>query len=249
MDDIQHPFRKGLVDALPIFFGYLAVGFTLAVAAVAKGFAGWAPVLLAGIQISGTGQGAITNGVSFVDGAAVGLAASAIACMALNLRYVLLSLALSQRLRPGVTLRERLLVALGVTDEIVAVAISRPFRPSFVYVMGLLLCSWTGWVGGSALGVVGTSLLPADLLAPLGIALYAMFIAIVTPMAKKSRPILVCVAIAAGLNLVLHVLPAAIRPSDNLSMLASGLVAAGVCAALFPHREEASTPEGKEDPA
>lgn len=249
MDDIQHPFRKGLVDALPIFFGYLAVGFTLAVAAAAKGFPGWAPILLAGIQISGTGQGAITNGISYVDGAVVGLAASAIACMALNLRYVLLSLALSQRLRPGVTLRQRLLVALGVTDEIVAVAISRPFRPSFVYVMGLLLCSWTGWVGGSALGVVGTSLLPVELLAPLGIALYGMFIAIVTPMAKKSRPIFVCVALAAGLNLLFHGIPNAIRPSDNLAMLLSGLLSAAVCAAWFPHREEPAEPDRKEDAA
>lgn len=241
MPDRQPSFRRGFIDALPILFGYMAVGFTLAVSAVAKGFPGWAPVLLAGIQISGTGQGAITNGLTIAaDGAAAGCVAASVTCLALNLRYVLLSLALAQKLASGVTLRRRFLLSFSVTDEIVAMAVTRPFRPTFAYTMGLLASSWLGWTGGTALGVACASALPESILARLGIALYAMFIAILAPVAKKSRPAAFCIAVAAALNVALLALPCAVRPSGNAALLASGIVAAAVCAWKFPHKEEAS---------
>ncbi len=227
-------FRAGFADALPILFGYFAVGFTVAVAAVANGHPVWSPVLLSLTHVSGTSQGAIANGVTFRAGPVPGLGELALLCLALNLRYVLLALAVAQRLGPGVTLRRRLAMAMGITDEIVAMAVSRPLPLAFPYFMGLFASSYLGWNAGTLLGAFGTTLLPAASLKPLGIALYAMFIAIVTPAARKSRATLFCVAVAAVISVSLGLLPAEARPSPAVATLIAGVVAAALGALIFP---------------
>lgn len=231
-------FARGFADALPICFGYFAVGFTVAVAAVVHGHPVWSPLLLSLTHVSGTSQGAIAGRVDFTSGPMAGCWEVALLCLALNLRYVLLALALAQRLPPGTGFFKRLLLAYGVTDENVALAVSRPFPLSFRYLAGLMLSSWLGWNAGTLLGAFGASWLPADRLAPLGIALYAMFVAIVVPAARASRPMLLCVALAAALNVGLNLLPAPIRPPAGLAMLASGILAAGLCALLFPAQKD-----------
>lgn len=231
-------FRKGFIDAMPILLGYFAVGFTVAVAAIANGHPIWSPILLSLTHISGTSQGAIVNNVVFKSSAIPGLGELLLLCMALNLRYVLLSLAVAQKLNPSTSIPKRLLLACGITDEIVAVAISQPVTLTFTYVLGLFVSSYLGWNAGTIVGAFGTTLLPASLLAPLAIALYAMFIAIVTPMAKKSKPALLCVALAAFINIILHILPEAIQPKDSIAILISGTIAAAIGAIIYPHREE-----------
>lgn len=225
-------FRRGFVDALPICLGYFGVGFAIAAAAVAGGHPVWSPVLQSLVQLSGTSQGAFSHRA--IPGPPGGAWALFLLCAGLNLRYVLLSLALAQKLPAGLGLGRRLLAACSVTDENVALAVSRPFALTPAYLGGVLASSYLGWNAGNALGAVGTSLLPASALGPLGIALYAMFAAIVVPAAKQSRATLLCVAGAALLNLALRSLPEAARPAPALALLVSGVAAAAVCAWLFP---------------
>lgn len=235
-------FRRGFADALPICFGYCAVGFTVAAAAVAHAYPAWAPILLSATHLSGTSQGAIVGRVDLSSAVSPGFAEVALLCIALNLRYVLMAVAVAQKLPPGTGLRGRVLAAAAVTDEIVAVAVSRPFSITLPYVAGLLVSSALGWNAGTVLGVAGTAFLPEKFVAPLGIALYAMFVAIVVPAAKASRPAMLCVVGAAVLNAALSCLPAAVRPSPAISVLLAGVAAAAVCAFL-PERG------GKEDAA
>ncbi|MBP5786870.1 MAG: AzlC family ABC transporter permease [Kiritimatiellae bacterium] len=242
-------FGRGFADALPICFGYFAVGFTVAVAAVVHGHPVWSPLLMSGTHVSGTSQGAIAERVDFMSGPMAGWWEVALLCLALNLRYVLLALALAQKLPPGTGFGKRLLLAYGVTDENVALAVSRPFELSFRYVAGLMLSSWLGWNAGTVCGAFGAAWLPADRLAPLGIALYAMFVAIVVPAARASRPMLLCVALAAGLNAGFSALPQGVRPPAGAAMLVSGVVAAGVCALLFPAKRREGDGGGKGEAA
>lgn len=233
-------FGRGFADALPICFGYFAVGFTVAVAAVVHGHPVWSPLLMSVTHVSGTSQGAIAGRVDFAAGPAAGWWEVALLCLALNLRYVLLALALAQKLGPGTGLWKRLLLAYGVTDENVALAVSRPFALSFRYLAGLMLSSWLGWNAGTALGAYGAAWLPAGRLEPLGIALYAMFVAIIVPAAKASRPMLLCVVLAAAANAGMAMLPVGWRPPAGPAMLVAGVLAAAVCAWWFPA-------EGKEE--
>lgn len=228
-------FLRGFVDALPICFGYFGVGFAIAAAAVAGGHPVWSPVLQSITQLSGTSQGAISNRP--IPGPNGEFWELALLCIGLNLRYVLLALAVAQKLPPGFGVGRRLLVAMGVTDENAALAISRTFPLSFSYLAGIYVSSALGWDVGNLLGALGTSLLPASALKPLGIALYAMFVAIVTPAAKTSRATLLCVAVAILVNCGLRVLPPGVRPAPALAMLIAGVGAAAVSAWFFPKKE------------
>jgi predicted branched-subunit amino acid permease len=231
-------FRKGFIDAMPILLGYFAVGFTVAVAAIANGHPVWSPILLSLTHVSGTSQGAIVNNIVFKSASIPGLGELVLLCMALNLRYILLSLAVAQKLEPSTSTPKRLLLACGITDEIVAVAISQPVTLTFKYVLGLFVSSYIGWNLGTVVGAFGTTLLPTSLLAPLSIALYAMFIAIVTPMAKKSRPILLAVTLAAVINITLHTFPSRLHLKDSVAILLSGITAAAICSFIYPHKDE-----------
>ena len=167
--DIAHPgaaFRRGFVDALPICLGYFGVGFAIAAAAVAGGHPVWSPILQSLTHVSGTSQGAFSHRA--IPGPPGGGWELFLLCVGLNLRYVLLALALAQRLPEKIGLGRRLLAACTVTDENVALAVSRPFALSFPYLAGVFASSYLGWNAGNALGAVGTSLLPASALAPLG---------------------------------------------------------------------------------
>ena len=151
--DIAHPgaaFRRGFVDALPICLGYFGVGFAIAAAAVAGGHPVWSPILQSLTHVSGTSQGAFSHRA--IPGPPGGGWELFLLCVGLNLRYVLLALALAQRLPEKIGLGRRLLAACTVTDENVALAVSRPFALSFPYLAGVFASSYLGWNAGNALG-------------------------------------------------------------------------------------------------
>ena len=228
-------FRKGLVDALPIFFGYLAVGFAFGFKCGQNGHPFWSPALMSVTHISGTGQFAVADqlekgGTYF---------AVVLAVLALNLRYVLMALAVAQRLPASVGVLRRLAVAMGDTDEIVGVAVKQTKPLTFPYYMGLTACSWTGWVGGTLLGAwdVTRDLMSVPLQKSLGLALYAMFLAIILPETRASRPARLCVGLAALLGVGLRLLPLGL--DAGWIVLIAGVASAVVAAVLYPKKTEA----------
>ncbi len=248
MEDLS-TFKRGFTDALPVMFGYLAVGFTVAVTAVAYGHPAWSPVMLAMTQLSGTSEGATISNINFIKNDIASFNKVVLICLALNLRYILLSFAVAQKLKPETTLAKRMAIATVITDENVAIAVSRPFTLTWQYLCGMLLSSYIGWSLGNLCGVFGSSLLPASVpLEPLSIALYAMFIAIITPEARRARPILFCVIGAILLNVLFLNLPYGFALDSNLSMLLSGVISALCTALCFPHKnEERDNAAAKED--
>lgn len=234
-------FRKGIIDALPIFAGYFAVGFALGAAGSAGGLPVWAQTLASLLNFSGTSQTAIVR----MAGDA-GILAIVLACIALNLRYILLSLAIAQRLAGGHGFWHRCLIAGCVTDEVVAMSLLRTEPLRLSYLLGLAVCSLTGWVGGTACGAWGAGWLPPSALKPLCLAPYAMFVAILVPAARQSGAVLRCLVLAMVLNGGLHALPAAIRPGSSAAMLLSGVVAAALFAWRAPaeETEETEAPDG-----
>ncbi len=89
--------------------------------AVQKGLAPWIPVTISMTNLTSAGQFA---GLSIIL-AGGAIAELAVTTFIINLRYMLMSLALAQKLEPSVTLLERCLIAFGNTDEIFAVAIQQ----------------------------------------------------------------------------------------------------------------------------
>lgn len=151
----------------------------------------------------------ITNLTSAGQMAGAGLLASkaalieiALTTLIINARYFLMSLSLSQKVNPKMKLWQRMLVSYGITDEIFAVEIGQSGLLSFSYMSGLIVCSAFGWFTGTLIGASAGSLLPAGIGAALNIALYAMFIAIVTPASLASKPVLFCSISSAVLSIL-----------------------------------------------
>jgi predicted branched-subunit amino acid permease len=68
--------------------------------------------------------------------------------------------------------------------------------------------------------------------------LYGMFIAIVIPPARKERPVLIAVLLALVLSCLFTWAPVLKEISAGISIVICTVVAAAVCAALFPVKDE-----------
>ena len=72
----------------------------------------------------------------------------------------------------------------------------------------------------------------------MGIALYAMFIAIIIPPAKKSKPIVFTILFAVAIMVALDTIPLFGAISEGFRVIIATLLAAGTAAFLFPVRDE-----------
>ena len=161
----------------------------------------------------------------------------------INLRYFLMSCALSQKLSPSLPLGHRLGIAYGMTDEIFAVSVSQrePLSPFYSY--GLIAVAIPGWVLGTALGAAAGNILPAVLTNALGIAIYGMFIAIILPPAKENRVVAGVVVLSMVLSALFTYLPVLCNISSGFRIIVITLITAGGAALLFPIPDEPAEPE------
>ena len=193
---------RGMRDGLPIAIGYFAVAFALGIKATAAGLSAWQSALLSLLNVTSAGEAAgialLGVGTTYVE--------LAFTQLVINIRYLLMSCALSQKLAPETGLLHRLLVGYGVTDEIfgISAAVEGNLTPYYSY--GAILVAVPGWTLGTLLGAIMGSLLPARATSALSVALYAMFLAIILPPARKSRTIAVLVALSMAASAALTVL-------------------------------------------
>ena len=158
--------------------------------------------------------------------------------LVINIRYALMSVSLSQKLAPSVKTFQRMMIAYGNTDEIFAVASSKPGSVGSRYMYGLIFLPVLGWVGGTFTGAVASTLLPAAVISALGVALYGMFIAIVVPAAKESREVFIVTGAALVFSTAFYYLPVLQEISSGFTIIICTVAAAGIGAVLFPIKEE-----------
>ena len=158
--------------------------------------------------------------------------------LVINSRYALMSLALSQKMGQKIGLLPRFLIAFFNTDEIFALAMSRQEPLTTPHLLGLGTLPILGWTLGTLAGALAGSILPEMLQNALGVMLYGMFIAIVVPPAKKERPVLLCALAALACSSLFAWIPVLAKVSPGVSIVICTVVAAGLCAWLFPVKEE-----------
>lgn len=229
---MRSQFLRGMLHGLPVGLGYLSVSFGFGISAVRAGLTVGQAAAVSALNLTSAGQAAgltvMTSGGTPAE--------TAVTQLVINIRYALMSLALSQKLHKSFSLPHRLAAAFGITDEIFAVASAEPTPVTPQYMYGLIAMGFMGWVGGTALGAAAGSVLPAALTNAMGIMLYGMFIAIFVPAAKASRELLAVVTMAAGLSLLLKFLAPFI--SGGFAIIIAAVAASMVCAAVFPERKE-----------
>ena len=155
-----------------------------------------------------------------------------------NLRYLLMSAALSQKLSPDTKTIHRLGIAYGVTDEIFGISIARKGLLDPRYSYGAILAAVSGWVGGTVLGASAGAILPEKVVSALGVALYGMFLAIIIPPAREERPVFIAVASGMALATVFWYMPGLRSLSQGMRIILVTVIVAGICAALWPVDDE-----------
>ncbi len=227
-------FSAGLKASLPVFIGYFSVSFGFGTLAVTKGLKALEAALISLTNVTSAGQFA---GLAVI--AASGpLIDMILTQLVINSRYALMSLALGQKMGKRFGVGLRLLTAFYNTDEIFALAMAKPGPLTVPYMLGLGILPVVGWTGGTLMGALAGSILPDSVTTALGVALYGMFVAIVVPQAKTSRPILTAVALAMGLSCLFRWVPVLNTVSEGLSIVISTVIAATACAVLFPLPDE-----------
>ena len=195
-------FKQGIRLSTPIFLGYFAVSFAFGISAVQSGVPPFMAAFISLSNLSSSGQFA---GVKIL--AAGGMYVELVlSVLMINLRYILMSLSLSQKMI-ALPRWQRMLLGYGVTDEIYAAAIQQEGDISFAFFSGLVVLPALGWSGGTLSGALMGQLLPASITSALGIALYCMFIAIVLPPLRRDQRIRMVVLFSAALSLFLFFVP------------------------------------------
>ena len=91
-----------------------------------------------------------------------------------------------------------------------------------------------GWVLGTFLGAYSGQILPGRLISALGIALYGMFVAIVVPVVKEDRNILIAVLAGIALSTVFYFAPVLKGISGGMRIIIVTVLIAGAAAFIFP---------------
>lgn len=229
--------REGFRDGIPIGLGYLAVSFSLGVAARNAGLSAFQGFLVSLLNNASAGEYAgftviAANGAYFE-----------IFLMTLiaNARYLLMSCALSQKFSPDTPLIHRIFVGYDVTDEIFGITIARPGMLDPFYSYGAILIAAPCWAGGTALGVIAGNLLPARAVSALSVALFGMFLAVIIPPARKNRVIALFVLVSFAASFAATYLPLISQLSGGTRTIILTVLISAIAAILFPVNEEEDT--------
>lgn len=240
---MRKDFMYGLKKGVPIALGYLPVSFTFGLMAVSGGLPIWMAIFISMSNLTSAGQFAGTNLILL----GAGYLEITLTTFIINIRYMLMSLSLTQRLDRDMTLPRRLLIAFGITDETFTVASMEQGFLTFPYLLGLISGPFLGWSVGTALGAFICAALPDALSNAMGIALYGMFIAIIIPPATKSTPLLIIILITVLVVCVIRYLPPLQFITSGFRVIIATFLGAGLGAFLFPLKPTVEMNDAKGD--
>lgn len=226
----NNSFVKGIIAGIPICLGYLSVAFAFGIFSVESGLTVIQALFISMANVTSAGQLAavpiITAGGSLTE--------LALSQLVINMRYALMSVSLSQKVSENVRPADRFIIAFMNTDEVFGVASGCKGRVGRRFLYGLILTPYLGWSIGTLLGAAAGAVLPEALTSALGIAIYAMFTAIVIPPAKKHRPTLFCVLFAVALSALFNFIPMLKKIPSGFTVIICAAAASALFALFAP---------------
>ena len=233
-NDLRREIVRGARDGLPIGLGYFAVAFSLGITAKAAGLNPVQGFIASFLNHASAGEYAL---FSLIAAHAAYWEVAAVIFIT-NMRYLLMSAALSQKLRGDTSLPHRFLLGFGITDEIFGLGVAYPgkLRPAYLYSAFLLADLF--WSSGTASGIVAGNILPANVVSALSVAIYGMFLAIIIPPARKNRVVGVLVAVSFACSFAFSVLPLLSGLSGGMRTIILTVAISSAAALLCPVREE-----------
>lgn len=225
-----HAMQEGLRDGIPIALGYLAVSFSLGIAAQAAGLTPFQGFLASITTNASAGEYAcflaISTGSTITE--------LLLIMLITNGRYLLMSCSLSQKFSPDTPLRHRFLAAFAITDEIFGISVSRGGFLNPFYMYGAILIASPCWALGTFLGIVAGNILPIRAVSALSVALYGMFLAVIVPPARKEKIIGVLIAVSFFLSFASEHIPVISSLSSGTRTIILTLVISAAAAIIRP---------------
>lgn len=234
MNRNRNAFINGIRDGIPIALGYFSVAFSLGIVAKKAGLDPLQGFLSSLLNHASAGEYAeftvIMANAPYLEMAFV--------ILVTNIRYMLMSCALSQKFDPGTSHIHRLLVGFGITDEIFGISIGRSGALNPYYNYGAMAIALPSWSAGTAIGIVAGNILPASVVSALSVALYGMFIAIIIPASKANHTVGGVVIASFFVSFAVSKISLFDRMSDSMKISLLTVIIAGIAAYLFPAKDE-----------
>lgn len=223
-------FIKGAKSGLPVAIGYIPIAIAFGLLAKSLAIPNYISILMSFLIYAGASQFIGVNllflGASFGE--------IVITTFILNLRHFLMTATLSQKLEGTVSKKWRSLLAFGITDETFSVnVLQADEKLSKYFILGLNTIAFTSWNIGTLLGIFFAAGLPELVKTSMGIALYAMFIGLLIPHIKKSKPVLVVSILAIGINSLIAWLPIFSEISNGWSIIIATVVSSSIGAISY----------------
>ena len=230
LTDRKKWFVKGLRDGIPIMLGYFAVSIALGISARNAGMTAPQATLASALIMASAGQ---YIGFTLIAASASYLEVMVMEAIA-NARYLLMSCALSQKLKPELPLRHRLLMGLWITDEIFGLSVSVEGWLNPYYIYGMAAVATPGWALGTLTGVVLGNVLPVRVVSALSVGLFGMFMSIFVPPARKDRVIAALVVVSFAASYAFNALAWFDSISSGMKIIILTVVISLGAALLFP---------------
>lgn len=227
-------YKRGLAAGIPIALGYMSVSFTFGIMAVSYGLAWWQALIISMTTVTSAGQFA-GIGIMIHPGQYFQMLISQIT---INIRYSFMSISVGQKADSRFKGLSRWILGFMMTDEIFAVA-TQEESVSRSFFAGLATLPYIGWALGTLFGSILGSILPERLMSALSLAIYGMFVAIVVPEMKKSRPVVLVVILAILLSCMFYYVPFLSTISSGITITVVAVAAAVIASLLFPVMDEA----------
>ena len=112
-------------------------------------------------------------------------------------------------------------------------ATSQPQSVGKKYLYGLIITPFLGWSSGTLVGACAGDVLPAVVTSALGVAIYAMFIAIVIPQ-TKNKETAGCVLLAVALSCAFSFIPVLQNVQSGFVIIICAAVSSAIFACFAP---------------
>ena len=221
-------------DGIPIGLGYFAVAFALGVAARSAGLHPAQGFIASLLCLASAGQYAgfsvIAAGGSYLE--------IAVITLVINARYLLMGIALNQKVREGTPIGPRILIGMTITDEIFGVTISKPGYVNPYFNVGVWSIALIFWSLGTALGIAVGNILPLRAVSAMSVALYGMFLASIIPPVRKDKAIGIVIAFSFAFSYLFTVFPGVSELSSGNRTILLAVVISAAAALIAPRKNE-----------
>lgn len=195
---------EGMRDGIPIGLGYLAVSFSLGIAAKTAGLNAFQSFLASLLCNASAGE---YSGFTVIA-ADSSYFVIALATLVANARISSYELCVKSAYFKGhLDYPQAVALDFFVSDEFFGISISRSGKLNPFYTYGAILIGCPCWAFGSMLGTIAGNLLPLRIVSALSVALFGMFLAIIVPPSRKNKTLLGIVLVSFAASFAFAYIP------------------------------------------